>query len=72
MTGLGMRGRWLGACARSWCLALGVATATPMAGAAGPAVIVAESRMQAVVEELRVSGTVTAPRAARLSPAVAG
>lgn len=72
MTGLGMRGRWLGACARSWCLALSVATATPMAGAAGPAVIVAESRMQAVVEALRVSGSVTAPRAARLSPAVAG
>ncbi|TVO62752.1 efflux RND transporter periplasmic adaptor subunit [Denitromonas ohlonensis] len=68
MRGLGM----CGGRALAWCLTLGVALAAPPAVAAGPAVVVAESRRQAVVEELRVSGTVTAPRAARLSPAVAG
>ncbi|KAA3654532.1 MAG: efflux RND transporter periplasmic adaptor subunit [Proteobacteria bacterium] len=68
MRGLGVRGGRPGA----WALALGMALAASLASAAGPAVVVAESRMQAVVEALRVSGSVTAPRAARLSPAVAG
>ncbi|MBT0962018.1 efflux RND transporter periplasmic adaptor subunit [Denitromonas iodatirespirans] len=72
MKGSKLRGHRLGARALAGCLTLGMALSASLAGAAGPAVIVAESRLQAVVEELRVSGTVTAPRSARLSPEVAG
>ena len=52
-------------------LALAVA-ATGVAQAAGAPVVVGVSERQAVTEEVPVTGTVTSPRVARLSPEVAG
>jgi len=45
---------------------------TPAAAAEGPPVAVSEARIQPVVRILPVSGTVTSPRSALLSPSVGG
>ncbi|MGB5639664.1 MAG: hypothetical protein WBM63_11120, partial [Sedimenticolaceae bacterium] len=46
--------------------------ATGFVHAAGAPVVVGVAERQAVVEEVPVTGTVTSPRVARLSPEVAG
>ncbi len=46
--------------------------ASPAAAAGGPPVTVSEARVQPVVRILPVSGTVTSPRSALLSPSVGG
>lgn len=46
--------------------------AVTSAMAAGPSVVLGESRLQSVVEEVRVSGSVISPQSARLSSQVAG
>lgn len=56
-------------------VALAMALSMALAGAAaaeGPPVVVETSSMESITEVLRVSGTVTSPRAAVLSPAVGG
>ncbi|WP_227817057.1 efflux RND transporter periplasmic adaptor subunit [Nitrogeniibacter aestuarii] len=53
-------------------LAVLTMVASTPARAAGPSVVVGESRQQPVVEEVRVSGSVISPQSSRLSPQVAG
>ncbi|MDX1499364.1 MAG: hypothetical protein R3176_05680, partial [Woeseiaceae bacterium] len=54
-------------------LATLAALSLPAAGlGAGPPVAVADAELRPIVEVLRVSGTITSPQSALLSPSVAG